>query len=140
MKHMNCHIVPAVLLFGLLFPLSAASNFSGSAGVKSAVQSDTNSNYLDPAMTVQAFFSGQFDFSKHIILRAGFSLATEDLLENGIFEDINAKFKIDELSLTTQFLVGNFSNYLGFYAGTYEPVGTDVFLRRYFGIDRKSVV
>ncbi|QTQ14409.1 hypothetical protein HRQ91_08045 [Treponema parvum] len=115
--------------------ITAMTSFSGQAGAKTDIKSDANSDYFDPTMNLQSFFSGQFDFPGNVTVRSEFSIETADMISNGIFKDTDAKFKIDELSVTKQFLFGNFSNFFSLFAGTYEPIGSDIFLRRHFGIE-----
>jgi len=116
-------------------PVSAASAFTGNAGVKGDLVSNSSSDHYDPQFTLQSFFAGQFDFSSNTTIRSEFSMQTADIIESGIFNDTDAKFKIDELSLTKQFTVGSLLNFASLFAGTYEPIGSDIFLRRHFGIE-----
>ncbi len=135
-KYRKTYCLLAILFF--LIPdsfLSAVSNFTGNAGVKGDLTSNQDSNDYDPQLTLQSFFAGQFDFTSNITIRTEFSMQTADIIDNGIFEDTDAKFKIDELSLTKQFTVGGLLNYFSIFAGTYEPIGSDIFLRRHFGIE-----
>lgn len=98
--------------------LHATSNFSGQIGANGNFQSDSTSSSFDPTLTLDSCFSGQLDFSKNLIIRTEFSLKTNDIIGNGIFDETDAKFKINELSLTKRFLFGNFANYLSFFSGT----------------------
>ena len=117
------------------FTANAVTSFSGKVGIKADTLSDSESNYFDPIMKLQGFFSGQFDFSNNTTIRTEVSVITQDILEGGIAEDTDAKFKVDELSITKQFMLGGFSNYFSLFSGTYEPIGSDIFLRRHFGIE-----
>lgn len=107
--------------------------FSGFAGAKADFYSSDTSDF-DPALNFQSFFSGQLSFNKNVILNAEFSLRTEDIIENSFFDEVQSSFKIDELSLVFRQQFPSITNYLSAFAGTYEPIGSDIFLRRQFGI------
>ena len=49
-----------------------------------------------------------------------------------VFTD--SKFKIDEISVVFRSKGLNSTNYFSIFMGTYEPIGSDIFLRRQFGI------
>lgn len=123
------------LLLNILFctSLFAEVSFSGFAGAKMDFYS-TDPEEFDPGLNIQSFFSGQLSLSDNIMLNAEFSLKTDDIIENSIFKEADAKFTVDEISLVfrKQFPIG--TNYLSAFAGTYEPIGSDIFLRRQFGI------
>lgn len=107
--------------------------FSGFAGAKADFYSSDTSDF-DPALNFQSFFSGQLSFNKNVILNAEFSLQTEDIIENSFYEEVQSNFKIDELSLILRQQFLSVTNYISAFAGTYEPIGSDIFLRRQFGI------
>ena len=121
-------------VFAMLSSFSFAEVFfSGFAGLKTDFGSSSK-NSFDPELKFQSFFSGQFSLSENIFAHAEFSLATDDLLENSIFDETPGTFKIDELSIIFRRLLFDATNYLSFFCGTYEPIGSDIFLRRQFGI------
>ncbi|MGP1458271.1 MAG: hypothetical protein ACTTKL_03045 [Treponema sp.] len=108
--------------------------FSGFAGAKADITSDKTSSGFDPRLNIQSFFSGQLTLSENILLRGEFSLRTADLIENSIFKSTAAEFQIDEISVLFRRPALNAVNYIAAFMGTYEPIGSDIFLRRYFGI------
>lgn len=112
----------------------AAPFFSGYAGIKDDVTSDPDSSSFDPVMTAQAFFAGQIAFSPNFLVRTELSVQTADILKAGLFKDTDATFCIDELSLTYRHQLLNTSQYFSLFLGTYEPIGSDLFLQRQFGI------
>lgn len=112
----------------------AAGFFSGYAGVKTDLGFSDSSGSFDPQLQLQSFFAGQFNLTNDLIARIEFSLKTEDLIENSIFKKTPAEFQVDEISLIYRKQFSGFSNYLSGFAGTYEPIGSDIFLRRRFGI------
>lgn len=107
--------------------------FSGFAGAKTDFTSSEKDSF-DPALYIQSFFAGQLNLSENVIAHAEFSLATDDVIENSIFKKAPADFKIDEISITFRRQLLDAANYLSFFCGTYEPIGSDIFLRRQFGI------
>jgi len=90
---------------------------------------------FSPILTVQGFYSAQFDFSNNMTLRSEFSVWTSDIIDTGLAENTEAVFRVDELSITKHFILGSFANFFSFFFGTYEPIGSDIFLRRHFGIE-----
>lgn len=107
--------------------------FSGFAGAKTDFAS-TKEDSFDPGIYIQSFFSGQFNLSENIIAHTEFSLSTDNIIEDSIFDKTPSYFKIDELSITFRRQLLDVANYLSFFVGTYEPIGSDIFLRRQFGI------
>lgn len=107
--------------------------FSGFAGGKAEVSSAKESSF-DPELRFQTFFSGQFSLSENLFAHAEFSLATDDIMENSFFNETPGTFKIDELSITSRSQFPGATNYVSFFCGTYEPIGSDIYLRRQFGI------
>lgn len=114
---------------------NASAAFSGKAGAKLETTSNPEKKNLDPILKVQGFYSSQFDFTNNTTVRSEFSVQTADIMDTGLSEDTEATFRIDELSMTKHFLLGSFANYFSLFYGTYEPIGSDIFLRRHFGIE-----
>ena len=133
MKKRNKYITLLGVLFFSAFTLSAEITFSGYAGAKMDFYS-VDTEKFDPGLKIQSFFSGQFVFSQNIILNTEFSLATDDIIDNSIFKEAPASFKVDEISLVIRKQFSTATNYLSAFMGTYEPIGSDIFLRRQFGI------
>ena len=89
-------------------------------------------------LKLQSFFAGQFTLAGNLIARAEFSMRTDDIIDNTIFNKTPADFKIDELSLIYRKQFLDSVNFFSVFAGTYEPIGSDLFLRRQFGIEAIS--
>lgn len=131
----------SLFLLGLTFlPIAANAEtfFSGFAGTVADLnfckRENDSDNSFSPSLNFDLFFSGQFNLSENIILHTDLSVETSDLLTGQIFKSTDAKFRIDELSIVFRKQFGNITNYLSAFAGTYEPIGSDIFLRRQFGI------
>ena len=114
--------------------LFAATSFSGYAGGKLNYSANPESEDYDPDLKLQAFFAGQFNFSQNIWSHLEFSINTNDLLAQSIFHETDSKFQIDELSLIMRGNMYTCANYFSAFMGTYDPIGSDVFLQRYFNI------
>lgn len=108
--------------------------FSGYAGILGDITSDSASSTFDPQMTTQAFFSGQLDFGGVLFMRGELFLKTSDILEKGVFEDTDSKFRVNEFSITFHQKAVSTSHFFSLFMGNYEPIGSDMFLQRQFGI------
>ena len=128
-----CKILALLLIFSNSIA-SAEIFFSGYTGAKANFNLGKNSESVDPQLSLESYFAGQFNFSENIIGHAEFSLKTFDLIENSIFKATDSKFKIDEISVVFRSKGLNSTNYFSIFMGTYEPIGSDIFLRRQFGI------
>ena len=116
----------------------AAGFFSGYTGIKADAGFADPSGAFDMQLKLQSFFAGQFNIANNLIARAEFSMCTDDIIDNTIFNKTSADFKIDELSLIYRKQLLDSVNFLSVFAGTYEPIGSDLFLRRQFGIEAIS--
>lgn len=123
-----------ILLCGLLFSYTAFSTpyFNGTMGIGGRFQPVPEKF---PDLLMDAYFAGQFDLSQSVTLRTSLSMfTTESILKESIFQNTDAKFNLDEISLTYRGSVGSISHFLGAYIGEYDPVGSDIYLQRQFGI------
>ena len=126
-------VLAAVLsLAAGLFAEPAFSGYSGGKINYSTNEQDTE-NY-NPDLKLQAFFQGQFNFSQNRWGRLEFSIDTDDFLSKELFHKTAASFEIDELSLIFKSNTDTGANYFSVFMGTYDPIGSDIFLQRYFGI------
>lgn len=128
----------SILIAGFIFisNITATSFFSGYAGGKLNYSANTESTSYDPELKLQAFFAGQFNFSQNIWSHMEFSIDTEDFISESLFHTTETLFQIDELSCIFRSNFQNASNYLSLFMGTYDPIGSDVFLQRYFNIKK----
>ena len=128
------HFISILAAFFITTGLFAATSFSGYAGGKLNYAANPEQTDYDPDLKLQAFFAGQFNFSQNIWSHLEFSINTQDLLGESIFHDTDSKFQIDELSIIMRGNMYNCANYFSAFMGTYDPIGSDVFLQRYFNI------
>ena len=127
------------VLFAVIFTLSAGlfaqAAFSGYSGGKLNYSANPESTEkYDPDLKLQAFFQGQFNFSQNMWGHLEFSIDTGDFLGKELFHKTSAFFKIDEVSLILKTQGETSANYFSAFMGTYDPIGSDIFLQRYFGI------
>lgn len=123
------------VLIVFIFPAFAEISFNGLAGAVGTLCSAPEKDNFDLQLKLQTFFAGQFNLSDNLMIRGEFTVKTSDLIEKSVFKEIDTKFQIDELSLTFRSSGFELTNYLSLFIGTYEPIGSDIFLRRYFGIN-----
>ncbi len=115
-------------------PAFSDISFNALAGATASFSSDSKNEKFDPKLEVQTFFAGQMNLSENLILHGEFTVKTGDLIENSVFNETDAKFQIDEISLVLRTAGIETKNYFSVFMGTYEPIGSDIFLRRHFGI------
>lgn len=128
-----------IFIFFVFAPsVFATTFFSGFAGGKLNYSTIEGSEEYSPELKLQAFFQGQFNFSKNLWSHLEISLNTQNLISQSIFHETDSVFQIDEMSLIYRTPMENSANYLGVFMGTFDPIGSDVFLQRYFGIDNIS--
>ncbi|MBO4403806.1 MAG: hypothetical protein J5780_00525 [Treponema sp.] len=111
--------------------------FSGYAGFLGDIAHDKDRKDFDAEFRMESFFSGQLDFSGNLLLRAEFYMATQDLVDSNLFEESeseNAFFNLGEVSATFKLSTYRSSHYFTLFMGSFEPIGSDIFLQRQFGI------
>lgn len=124
----------AILTMALIFSSSilfGQNHFSGFAGVAGNMDAGDDGKFQ---LTTDAFFAGQFDLLGVVLLRAGATVRTSNLISSNVFDTVPANFTLDELSITARFPCCHATRYLSVFAGEYESIGSDLFLRRHFGI------
>ena len=123
-----------IAFFIISAPFFSESYFSGFAGGKINFGS-SESGRFSPQLKLQAFFAGQLNFTQNLWSHLEFSLDTGNFISQSIFKESEATFLIDELSVIGRSSFAESTNYLSFFLGKYDPIGTDIFLQRYFSID-----
>lgn len=123
----NFLLISIFLFFSSTKLLFAETFFNGYSGAIASIQ-PTDS------LSMEAFLAGQFDISGIFQLRTEISIKTDNITEYGFFKDTPATFSVEELSLTTRFRTDSTSHFISLFLGEYESIGSDLFLRRQFGI------
>lgn len=135
MKIVKRSILFLILLSATTFAFSNNFFFSGLAGGKIDMASDVEAEKYDPTLSLQSFFSGQFGFSENAWCHLEFSIDTNDLIGSSVFHKTDSYFQLDELSVTFRQSLDAINNYVSFFMGTYDPIGSDIFLQRQFNIN-----
>ncbi|MBC6714010.1 hypothetical protein [Treponema sp. Marseille-Q3903] len=130
-KHLSCMAIAFFLFISGAF---GATFFSGYAGGKLNYIANPDVKEYDPELKLQAFFAGQFNFSQNFWSHIEFSVDTQDFLNQSLFHATPSMFQVDEISFIFRGNLYEASNYFSLFMGTYDPVGSDVFLQRYFTI------
>lgn len=135
MKNMKKNFLALSLLFvfstGSLF---AGSFFSANAGGMLSYNPDVAQTEYDPNLKLNAYIESQFNFADNIWSHFNFSLKTDDFLSVDLFSETDSKFRIDEISVIIKSPIEASTNYFGVYMGAYDPIGSDLFFQRYFGL------
>ena len=135
MKNFKKHILILICVFATsTFAFSSGLTFSGIAGGKLDANSNPDSSSFDPNLTLQAFFSGQFGFSENIWSHLEFSIDSKNLINSSFCHQTESFFQLDELSIIFRAPLDSSSNYFSIFMGTYDPIGSDIFLQRQFNI------
>ncbi len=93
--------------------------------------------FKDPALFAQGYFGGQLLFHNFLILRGEFGIDSDDILGESPLDSpryLNSIFRPQELSAVVKLQSSSATHYLSAFYGEYEPIGSDVFLQRQFGI------
>ena len=129
----NKFVLAGILV--LILSISAAfgqihfSGFTGVVGNIGATEAGDGAQW-----TTDGFFAGQVDLFGVVMLRTGASLHTNNLFSIDLFKGVPATFSLDELSITARFPCCHVTRYISLFAGDHESIGSDLFLRRHFGI------
>ena len=128
-------LVSIFLITSAAAQIFGVTAFTGYAGGKLNQSANKEADDYEGELKLQAFFAGQFNFSQNIWSHLEFSIDTENLLTDDVFKKTPAQFRIDELSITGKMTLNNNVNYVSAFIGTYDPIGSDILLQRYFGIE-----
>ncbi len=128
--------IPVITALLFIFTVSVHSEvfFSGYAGMKGDFYSSSNDSF-SPALRFQTYFAGQLNLTRNLLVRTEFSMQTSDIVDKGPFVSTDATFCIDELSATYIKPFLGVVQYFNLFMGTFEPIGSDVFLQRQFGVE-----
>lgn len=85
---------------------------------------------------IRAFFATQIQFGDSLLFNGGFSIRTTDILADKFAQNIPSSFFLDEISLLYRFTIQDSIGHVALFFGEYESAGTDIFVRRHFGIDK----
>ncbi len=117
--------------------LSAAPSFSGAIGgcAGGDLNVPLNGNKAQGNVPLAAYAAAQANLAEWAIARGEIAAWSSNLSFNDIFADSDANVRLNELSFVLQRRAFTATNYFSFFVGTYEPIGSDAFLMRHFGIE-----
>lgn len=118
----------------LLSGLNAQEQFTGVGGGRINFTLPENNGKIDPSLTTNIFFQSQIGFSENLWAHASFSLNTSNILKNSLICSTPSTFQIDEVAFTYRAKLDNTTNYLSVFYGSLDPIGSDIFLQRQFGL------
>lgn len=81
-----------------------------------------------------AFFSSSVNLTENFMLRAEMSFELYNIATKDIFTGQGALFWLDDVSFIYKKRFTNCTNYLSLFIGLNEPIGSDTFLERQFGV------
>ena len=125
-------LIPLVFL-AISPSLFADTFFSGNTGL-SANFINKRPRSFKPALVFTGFLSGQFALTKALSVRGEFSLQTSDLYDNGITNEADSTFQINELSASYVKSFAYATHTLSFFKGHFEPIGSQQFIQRRLGV------
>ncbi|MBO5691704.1 MAG: hypothetical protein J6R96_07600 [Spirochaetaceae bacterium] len=126
-------LVASALIFFLFISTTFGQiHFTGFAGLAGNIGTKEGEDKVQ--LAADTFFAGQLDLFNIVMLRAGATVHTGNLFSDVFTNTVGAQFTLDELSVTAHFPCSHVTRYISVFAGEYESIGSDVFLRRHFGI------
>ena len=117
--------------------LSAAPSFSGAIGGSAVgnIHAPLDGGDVDTSLPLAGFAAAQANLAEWAIFRGEIGISAPDFSFDDIYHDTNAIIRLNELSFVLQRRAYTATNYLSFYLGSYEQIGSDAFLTRHFGIE-----
>lgn len=117
--------------------LSAAPSFSGAIGgsAVAGIHSPLNKSDVKTSLPLAGFAAAQANLAEWAIFRGEIGISAPDFSFDDIYHDTNAIMRLNELSFVLQRRAYTATNYLSFFLGSYEQIGSDSFLTRHFGIE-----
>lgn len=128
MKHFGF----GLLFFGFALQSFAAPSFNGIIGAGLLVQPEAD--FKLPDLSAEAFFASQIDISTKLLMRTEFSVFIDSIIGENFLKDIPAYFSINELSLNYVGSLGSITQLASVFIGETDPIGSDLLLRRLFGV------
>jgi len=117
--------------------LSATPSFSGAIGGSAGgdLNVPLNGDKVSGTVPLAAYAAAQANLADWAIARGEIAAWSSNLAFNDIFADSDANVRLNELSFVLQRRAFTATNYFSAFVGTYEPIGSDAFLMRHFGVE-----
>lgn len=135
MKLNKIFFFAAVLTAGAY--LSATPSFSGAIGGSAGgdLNVPLNGDKVSGTVPLAAYAAAQANITDWAIARGEIAAWASNLAFNDIFADSDANVRLNELSFVLQRRAFTATNYFSVFLGAYEPIGSDAFLMRHFGVE-----
>ena len=85
-----------------------------------------------PKLKLNGVFATQYNMNNNLLFRGCFGIKTEDIIENGFFQDTPSYFTINEFSAAYKLPTGLITQQLSIFMGKYESLGSDEFMQKNF--------
>lgn len=85
-------------------------------------------------LNLSAFYAGHFQIGKYFSTAGKISIQTENIIDNGFFTETPTFLTIDELSAAYNLELPNFNGKITGFINSFEAPGTDVFAKKYLGV------
>ncbi len=123
----------AILIASVLFSTAAyAQVFTNSEG-GIAVDALPKSEFSGLDFNVRGGFESQIQLGNSVLLETEFSFRTNNLFDNIFIEEVPSTFTLDKLSLSYSISGLDFTTRVTGFTGTYDVVGSDDYIQKYFG-------
>jgi len=116
--------------------LSAAPSFSGAIGGSAGADLTVplNGKKTDGTIPLAGYGAIQANINEWAIFRGEIAAWSSNLSITDIFSASDANVRLNELSFVLQRKAFTATNYFSVFVGAFEPIGSDAFLMRHFGI------
>jgi len=118
-----------ILILISVADLSAESSLSSFAGVDIDFIPIKNGT---PKLMLNGVFATQYNLNNNLLFRGCFGIKTDDIIENGFFQDTPSYFTINEFSAAYKLPTGLITQQIAIFMGKYESLGSDEFMQKNF--------
>ncbi len=127
---------------GCIAGANASTSFRGAAGgnIGMSIAQPEKDKATEFSLPAGFFGAGQVNFGDTAVLRAELGVKTKDSTDGNILRGMDGEIKLRELSLVFNRRTVFATHYFSFFLGEFDPVGSDSFLSRVFGIENISSV
>ncbi|MFI3257009.1 MAG: hypothetical protein R3Y36_01785 [Spirochaetales bacterium] len=117
----------------LLSPVTADIFFQTSQGIATDILPKNEISL--PEIQIRAFYTVQIQLGDNMLLTTGLRFQSEDIFSDSFLKNVPSLLSVDNLSFSYRIPGKGFTTQLAVFAGAYDTVGGDAFLRRYLGTD-----
>ena len=124
-------LILSVLIF-ILIPmagLTAESSLNSFAGADISLTPQKDDT---PLLKLNGVFAAQYNMNNNVLFRGCFGIKTDDIIENGFFQDTPSYFTINEFSASYRLPTSIITQQLAVFMGKYESLGSDEFMQKNF--------